>query len=88
MQHVARVLDAVFGRLLRRGEPVVPGAVEVFETARAVVQLIALTGDDGLLLGHAAGKEDQTVRTDTGRGWSMDISHALTKGLYKITRVV
>lgn len=57
VQHVARVLDAVFGRLLRRGEAVVPGAVEVFEAARAVLQLIALTGDNGLLLGHTTGKE-------------------------------
>lgn len=56
VQHVARVLDAVFGRLFWGGEPVVPGAVEVLETARAILQLIALTRYDGLLLGHAAGR--------------------------------
>lgn len=55
VQHVAWVLDAVLGRLLRRGEAVVPGAVEVLEAAGAVLQLVALAGDDGLLLGDAAG---------------------------------
>ena len=58
VQHVARVLDAVLGRLFWGGEPVVPGAVEVFETTCAVLQLVTLTGNDGLLLGHAAGTED------------------------------
>lgn len=61
VQHVARVLDAVFGRLLRRCEPVVSGAVEVLETARSVFQLIALTRYNGLLLGHAARKDDSYV---------------------------
>ena len=56
MQHVARVLDAVFGRLFWRGEAVVPGAVEVLETARAILQVVALTGHDGLLLGHTAAR--------------------------------
>lgn len=56
MQHVARVLDAVFGRLFWRGESVVAGAVEVLEAARAVIQLIALTRHDSLLLGHAVEK--------------------------------
>lgn len=62
MQHAARVLDAVLSRLLWGGEPVVPGAVEVFEAACAVVQLVALTGYDGLLLGHAAGGRAQDQR--------------------------
>lgn len=56
VQHVAGVLDAVLGRLLRGGEAVVPGAVEVFEAAGSVFQLVALTGNDGLLFGNAAGR--------------------------------
>lgn len=62
VQHVARVLDAVLGRLLRGGEPVVPGAVEVLEAAGAVLQLVALTGDDSRLLGDAAGGRDGSRR--------------------------
>ena len=58
VQHVARVLDAVFGRLFWRREAVVPGAVEVFETGGAVLQVVALARDDGLLLGNAARRED------------------------------
>lgn len=56
MQHVARVLDAVFSRLFWGREAVVPGAMEVFETGRAVFQVVELTRYDGLLLGHAAGE--------------------------------
>lgn len=33
MQDVAGMLNAVFGRLLRGGKSVVPGSMEVFETA-------------------------------------------------------
>lgn len=33
VQDVAGMLNAVFGRLLRGGESVVPGAMEVLETA-------------------------------------------------------
>lgn len=58
MQHVARMLNAVFGRLFRGGESVVPGAVEVFETTCAIFQLIALTRYNGLLLGHTAGRDE------------------------------
>lgn len=36
VQHVARMLDAVFGRLFWGGEPVVSGAVEVLETTCAI----------------------------------------------------
>lgn len=61
VQHVAGVLDAVFSCLLWGGEAVVSGPVEVLEAAAAVFQLVALTGDDGLLLGHAA-----RGRTTTG----------------------
>ena len=61
VQHVARVLDAVLRGLFRRSEPVVPGAVEVLEAARTVVQLVALTGDDGLLLGHTARMDIKAV---------------------------
>lgn len=55
VQHVARVLDAVFSCLFWGGEPVVPGAMEFLEAACAIFQLVALTGNDGLLLGYAAG---------------------------------
>lgn len=48
------MLNAVFGRLFWGGEPVVPRPVEVFKTARAIFQLIALTRYNGLLLGHTA----------------------------------
>lgn len=54
VQHVARMLNAVFCRLLGGGEPVVPRTVEVFETACAVFEFIALAGYDCLLLGHTA----------------------------------
>lgn len=57
VQHVARMLNAVFGCLFRGGEPVVPGPMEVFKTARAIFQLIALTRYNGLLLGHTAGRD-------------------------------
>ena len=40
VQHVAGPLDAVLGRLLRRGETVVPAAVEILEAAAAVLQLV------------------------------------------------
>lgn len=55
VQHVARVLDAVFSCLFWGGEPVVPGAMEFLEAACAIFQLVALTRNDGLLLGYAAG---------------------------------
>lgn len=63
MQHVARVLDAVFGGLLGGREAVVSGAVEVFEAARAVLQVVELSGNDGLLLGHAAGRDQNRLKT-------------------------
>lgn len=62
MQHVARVLDAVLSRLFRGCEAVVPGAVEIFETGRAVFQVVELTRYDGLLLGHAAGETIKEFR--------------------------
>lgn len=58
VQHVARMLNAVLCRLLWGGEAVVPGTVEVFETARAVLELVALAGYNGLLLGHTARGDD------------------------------
>jgi len=61
VQNVARVLDAVLGRLLRGREAVVPGAVEVLEAAAAVLQLVALARHDGLLLGHAEHTHTQIV---------------------------
>lgn len=36
VQHIARVLDAVLGCLLRSGEPIVPGFTEVFVTGGPV----------------------------------------------------
>lgn len=65
VQHVAWVLDAVLGRLFWGGEPVVPGAVEVFETTCSILQLVTLTGYDGLLLGDAAGTEDMNLIKST-----------------------
>lgn len=62
VQHVARVLDAVFGRLFWRREAVVPGAVEVFETGGAILQVIALARYDGLLLGNTAWREDYNLK--------------------------
>lgn len=50
VQHVARVLNAVLCRLLWGGEAVVPGTMEVFETACAVLKLVALAGYNRLLL--------------------------------------
>lgn len=58
VQDVARMLNAVFGRLFWGGEPVVPGSMEVLETTCAIFQLIALTRYNGLLLGHTAGRDD------------------------------
>ena len=52
MQHVAGMLDAVLGSLLWGSEAVVSAAVEVLETAGAVLQLVRLAWHDGLLLGH------------------------------------
>lgn len=54
MQHVAWMLNAVFGCLFRGGKSVVPGAVEVLETICAIFQLITLTRYDSLLLGNTA----------------------------------
>lgn len=65
VQHVARMLNAVFGCLFWGGEPVVPGPVEVFETACAIFQLIALTRYNGLLLGHTAGRDKFLMLTPT-----------------------
>lgn len=52
------MLNAVFGRLLGGGEPVVPGSMEVLETTCAIFQLVALTRHNGLLLGHTAERDD------------------------------
>lgn len=60
VQNIAWVLDAVFGCLFWWGEPVVPGAMEILETACAIVQLIALTGHNGLLLGHTVERGNYT----------------------------
>ena len=67
MQHVAGVLDAVLGRLLRGRESVVPGSMEVLEAAAPVLQLVALAWHDGLLLGHTAGTGMRT-RVEGERG--------------------
>lgn len=58
MQDAAGVLNAVLGSLFWGGEAVVAGAVEVLEAGAAILQLVRLTGHDGLLLRHTAkGKE-------------------------------
>lgn len=36
--------------------------MEVLEAAGAVLELVALTGDDGLLLGDAAGRKTMDVQ--------------------------
>lgn len=57
MQDVAGPLDAVLGRLLGGAEAVVPAAVEILKAGAAVLQLIRLPRDDGLLLRYAAAQE-------------------------------
>lgn len=58
MQHRGRGLDDVFGRLPGAAEAVVPGHGKVLVAAAAVLQLEHLAGDDGVLLGHTAHKEE------------------------------
>lgn len=54
VQHRRWRLDDVFGGLPGAAEAVVPGHGEVLIAAAAVLQLKHLTGDHGVLLGHAA----------------------------------
>lgn len=56
VQHVARVLDTILGRLLWSGKAVVSRLTEVFVTAGTIFQPIRLAGHDSRLLGDTAGK--------------------------------
>ena len=78
MQHVAGVLDAVLGRLLRGCEAVIPGAVEVLEAAAPVLQLVALAWHDGLLLGDTVGTGRRTRSEQRKRGRSAGAALKLT----------
>lgn len=57
VKHIARMLNAYFICLFSERKPIVPGAVEVLVTARAIFQLIAITRANGLLLGYTVGRE-------------------------------
>lgn len=61
VEDVAGVLDPVLGRLLWGGEAVVARSVEIFEAAAVVLQLVALSWNNGLLLGHTGGGERSEV---------------------------
>lgn len=61
VKDVAGMLNANFIRLFSEREAIVPGAVEVLETACAVLQLIAVTRANGKLLGYTVGKDGLRV---------------------------
>lgn len=77
VQHVARMLNAVLCCLLWGGEAVVPGTMEVFETACAIFQLIALARDNCLLLGHTAKRRRHCTfkMSDIKRFWTHKERH-------------
>lgn len=56
------MLDSVFSRLLRRGEAVVAGSMEIFEAAGVVLELVALPWHNGLLFGHTRRKGEKKGR--------------------------
>lgn len=55
------MLNANFIRLFSERKAIVPGAVEVLVAACAILQLVAVAGANGELLGYTAGEHGLQV---------------------------